>query len=142
MLLGKGFRLQQLRVGVYLQHVSLCHRQRLRGLRLRRARRRELYGGALFAWAAVPPVDPFNTRIAGGTPLSALGGTPGRYYGTELNLGARCKWLLKPDRAAAHTELTLGLEGALLAPGDAVVGLRGGDTGTLFAVHGSALYRF
>lgn len=102
----------------------------------------ELYGGVLLAWAAVPPVDPFNTRIAGGELRSALGGVPGRFYGTEVNLGARFQWLLRPERHAAHTELTFGLEGAMLSPGDAIVDLRGADTGLLFALHGSALYRF
>ncbi|MCC6216406.1 MAG: hypothetical protein IT376_16210 [Polyangiaceae bacterium] len=73
----------------------------------------ELYGGPLFAWSAVPLTEPFNTRLAGGEPRNALAGEPGRYLGTELDLGARARV------APAGVELTLGVEGGLLLPGAA-----------------------
>ena len=74
----------------------------------------EVYGGPLFAWSAVPPVDPFNTAIDGGSLRNALGGKPGNYLGTELDLGARARF------ASSYGELDLGIEGGLLFPGDAL----------------------
>ena len=73
----------------------------------------EVYGGVLVAWAQVPPVDPFNTRVAGGTLRDALDGAPGNFLGTELDLGARGRFLV------FGTELTLGLEAGYFLPGDA-----------------------
>lgn len=74
----------------------------------------EVYGGPLFAWAAVPPVDPFNTRINGGSLRNALGGRPGKYLGTELDLGVRARFLL------VFGELDVGVEGGILLPGGAL----------------------
>lgn len=73
----------------------------------------ELYGGPLLALTEVDLTDPFNSRIAGGDPRNALNGDPGRYLGTEIDLGLRYRGLL------ARTELTAGLEGGLLLPGAA-----------------------
>jgi hypothetical protein len=75
----------------------------------------ELYGGPLFAFTTAAPADPLNTKLAGGAPKNALGGAPGRYLGTELDVGARLRTLL------AGTELTAGLEGGVLFPGSALV---------------------
>ena len=78
----------------------------------------EVYGGPLLAWTEVPLVDPLNTPLAGGNPSNALGGAPGPYLGTELDLGAR--WPL----AIAASTLTVGAEGGIFLPGSA---LEGGD---------------
>jgi len=74
----------------------------------------EVYGGPLFAVATAPPADPLNTKLAGGDVRNALDGAPGRYLGTELDLGARLRLLL------AGTELTVGLEAGVLFPGAAL----------------------
>jgi hypothetical protein len=74
----------------------------------------EVYGGPLFAWTTVPPVDPFNTRIDGGSLRNALGGRPGKYLGTELDLGVRARFLF------AVGALDVGVEGGLLLPGSAL----------------------
>lgn len=75
----------------------------------------EIYGGPLFAFAQVPPMDPLNSRVAGGSGRNALDGNPGRFYGTELDLGIR--WRLQ---SGPH-QLTLGAEGGVLLPGDALL---------------------
>ncbi len=73
----------------------------------------EVYGGPLFAWAPQALVDPFNTALAGGTLRNAVNGTPGSYLGTELDAGARSRFLLW------GAELSLGVEGGVLLPGGA-----------------------
>lgn len=78
----------------------------------------EAYGGILFAWAAVPLVDPFNTRIGGGTPRNALDGGPGNYLGTELDLGARYRL------NAGGFDATVGAEFGTLRPGSALTRAR------------------
>lgn len=75
----------------------------------------EFYTGLLFAWAAVPIADPFNTRIGGGTPRNATNGLGGRYLGTELDIGARYRL------NAAGFEATIGAEFGTLRPGTALV---------------------
>lgn len=80
---------------------------------LRPLRGIEVYGGALFAWAATQMVDVFNTTIDGGSQRNAVNGTPGNYLGTELDAGVRGRFLLW------GTELALGVEGGLLMPGSA-----------------------
>jgi hypothetical protein len=74
----------------------------------------DAYGGPLFAFSTAKLTDPFNTRISGGTSVNPLGGTPGSYLGTELDLGLQARF--KPI-----TELTFTLtgEGGLFLPGDA-----------------------
>lgn len=73
----------------------------------------EFYGGALFAFAAVPPGDPFQSRLNGGVPTSAFGGEAGDYLGTELDVGLRYRAIVY------GTELVLGAEGGIFTPGDA-----------------------
>jgi len=74
----------------------------------------EVYGGVLIALAPVKNIDPFNTKVAGGSPRNALDGNPGSYWGTELDLGLRYRVLLR------GTELSAGLEGGVLLPGSAL----------------------
>lgn len=75
----------------------------------------EAYGGPLFAFAAQDALDPFNTRIGGGTPRNALGGTSSRFLGTELDLGVRY-------RLHIHgVEATLGAEGGVFRPSSGFV---------------------
>lgn len=74
----------------------------------------DAYGGPLFAFGTARLTDPFNSRIGGGTPINPVGGSPGLYLGTEVDLGVQAR--LKPI-----PELTLSLtaEGGLFLPGDA-----------------------
>ena len=76
----------------------------------------EIYGGPLLAWGEVPLADPRNTRFNGGYPINLLGGSGGRYLGTELDAGLR--YLLSMGGA----QLNLGVEGAAFYPGDAFTG--------------------
>ena len=96
----------------------------------------EVYGGPLFALTAVDPLDPFNTRIAGGDPRNTLNGDPGGYYGTELDLGVRYR------RMIAGTELTIGLEGGYLLAGGAFNDANGEAIGNLYGGRGMVSYRF
>ena len=80
----------------------------------------ELYGGPLLAFAEVPQVEPFNTRIAGGEKRNAIRGVPGTFYGTEVDLGVRWTGLFW------GTEVQLGAEGGVFVPGTAFNGT--GDT--------------
>jgi len=73
----------------------------------------EFYGGPLFAFSEVPQGEGFNTRIAGGDVRNALNGLPGKYYGTEVDLGARWTGLFW------GTEVQLGAEGGVFIPGSA-----------------------
>ncbi len=72
------------------------------------------YGGPLFAFSTARLTDPFNSRIGGGTSLNSLGGTPGLYLGTELDLGVQAR--IKP---ISELTITLTGEGGLFLPGDA-----------------------
>ncbi|MCA9546238.1 MAG: hypothetical protein KC613_17660 [Myxococcales bacterium] len=94
----------------------------------------EIYGGPLFAFAEVPPADPRNSRLGGGQARNALDGAPGTYLGTEFDVGVRYRMLL------AGTELTLGLEGGLFMPGDALVDRDGGVPDALSG--GRAMIRY
>jgi hypothetical protein len=73
----------------------------------------EVYGGPLLAWTAVNSADPLNSRLAGGTSINALGGTPGRFMGAELDLGLHYKLLV--DKHLVN----LGLEVGAFLPGSA-----------------------
>jgi hypothetical protein len=90
----------------------------------------ELYGGPLFAFAAVPLADPLNSRLAGGVPRGPLGGEGGSYLGTELDLGVRYRALVR------GVQLDAGLEGGTLRPGSA---MRREDGGPMNAVHGGRM---
>lgn len=86
----------------------------------------EVYGGPLFAITDVSYADPFNTRINGGNPHNALGGKPGSFYGTELDLGVRYLGFLR------DIEFTLGLEAGVLITGNAFTELDGGTMGDVW----------
>lgn len=95
-------------------------------LRVRPLAGLEVYGGPLFAFANVPSTDPFNSRITGGSPRSALGGPAAEALGTEIDLGVRYRALFHGQ------ELTLGVEAGALFPGagfGAVDGARMGAVG-------------
>ena len=74
----------------------------------------DVYGGPLFAFTSAALTDPFNTRINGGTPVNYLGGTPGGFLGTELDLGASVRF-----SPAKYLNVSVTAEGGVLLPGDA-----------------------
>lgn len=74
----------------------------------------ELYFGPLIAFADVDYSDPLNSRVNGGDPRNPINGDPGTYLGTEFDAGLRYTALLW------GSELQLGIEGAVLIPGDAL----------------------
>ncbi len=74
----------------------------------------DVYGGPLFAISTARLTDPFNSRIGGGTSINYLGGSPGGYLGTELDIGAQVRW--KPIDMLL---ISVTFEGGLLVPGDA-----------------------
>lgn len=74
----------------------------------------DVYGGPLFAFTSAQLTDPFNTRINGGTPVNYLGGTPGGFLGTELDLGASVRF-----SPAKYLNVSVTAEGGVLLPGDA-----------------------
>jgi hypothetical protein len=76
----------------------------------------EFSAGPMFAFALATPMDPFNSRIAGGSPRNALDGSPGRFWGTEVDFALRYRRLL------GTSELLLGVEGGVLIPGSALAG--------------------
>lgn len=86
----------------------------------------ETYGGVLVALAPAKNADALNTDIAGGSPRNALGGSPGAYWGTELDLGVRYRLYLR------HTELSAGVEGAVLFPGSALADAAGKAAGPVY----------
>lgn len=96
----------------------------------------EVYGGPLLAWSPAPLNDPLNTRtLGGGVPRNALGGDPGDFLGVELDLGVRYRMLFW------GTELTVGVEGAGLLPGDAFVGADGTVMSGVFGGRALLQYR-
>ncbi len=105
-------------------------------LRYRPVPKLELYGGPLFAFANAPNIDVFNTKIAGGTPRSPLGGDAGRYLGTELDLGARYRTPL------AGGDLVLGAEIGAVSPGNAFLDASGAKMGAIYGGRAIARYRF
>ena len=96
----------------------------------------EIYGGPLIALAATDPTDPFHSRIAGGDPRNALNGDPGSYLGTEIDLGIRYHKVL------AGTVLTLGIEGAILLPGSALVDADGNEMDSIMGGRAIVRYHF
>jgi len=74
--------------------------------------RLEIWGGPLIAFAPVPIIDPYATRINGGTPTnSSFGDGNKRYYGTELDVGIRGRVDIR------NFWLMAGLQGGVLLPG-------------------------
>jgi len=86
----------------------------------------ETYAGPLFAFAAMPYVDPFNTQMAGGAQRNSLDGRPGRYWGTELDAGIRYRLNIE------GAELTLGVEAGALRPGSALRQLDGSSMAPVY----------
>lgn len=74
----------------------------------------DAYGGPLFAFSSARLADPFNSRIGGGTPINPLGGQPGLYLGTEVDLGVQARFKPIPELSVSLTA-----EGGLFLPGDA-----------------------
>jgi hypothetical protein len=74
----------------------------------------DAYGGPLFAFGTAKLADPFNSRIGGGTAINPLGGSPGLYLGTEIDLGLQAR--VKP---IPELTITVTAEGGLFLPGDA-----------------------
>jgi hypothetical protein len=74
----------------------------------------DVYGGPLFAFATSKMTDPFNTRLAGGSPRNALDGAPGNYLGTELDVGLQAR-----HEPTAGLRLTATVEAGYLLPGSA-----------------------
>jgi hypothetical protein len=97
----------------------------------------DVYGGPLLAVATSALVDPFNTRLAGGTPRNALDGEPGAYLGTELDLGAQAR--LEPARGFV---LSLTAEAGYLLPGTAFVDAAGNRLAPIAAARVRAALRF
>jgi hypothetical protein len=84
----------------------------------------DVYGGPLFAFSTARLTDPFNTRLGGGTSLNALGGRPGMYMGTEVDLGVQARYRPIPELLITATG-----EGGLFLPGDAYTLPTGGVMG-------------
>ena len=96
----------------------------------------ELYGGPLIALAAVDYSDPLHTRLAGGANRNPLGGTPGAFYGVEIDLGIRYHTLIH------GTRLMLGLEAAIFMPGSAFTGADGTTMDLVYGGRGLFSYEF
>jgi hypothetical protein len=74
--------------------------------------RLEIWGGPLVAFAPVPIIDPYATRVAGGAPTnSSFGDGNKRFYGTEIDLGIRGRVDIR------NFWLMAGLQGGVLLPG-------------------------
>ncbi|MBX3185183.1 MAG: hypothetical protein KIT72_16815 [Polyangiaceae bacterium] len=100
-------------------------------LRVRPTAGLELYGGALFAFAAQDPADAFNTRvIGGGSPRNAFGSVSSRMLGTEYDIGIRYRLNV------SGAEATLGGEAGVFTPGPAFTQ---GDGQQLAAMGGARL---
>ncbi|MBL8924066.1 MAG: hypothetical protein JNJ54_34735 [Myxococcaceae bacterium] len=84
----------------------------------------DVYGGPLFAFSTARLADPFNTRIGGGTAVNPVGGRPGMYMGTEVDLGVQARYRPIPELLITATG-----EGGLFLPGDAYTLPTGGVMG-------------
>ncbi len=74
----------------------------------------DLYGGPLFAFSTARLTDPFNSRLGGGTAINSVGGRPGLYLGTELDVGVQARF-----RPLREVLITATGEGGLFLAGDA-----------------------
>ena len=95
----------------------------------------EVYGGPLFAFSAQPLIDPFSTKLQGGSIRNALNAEPGDYLGTEIDFGFRLRKLL------GTTELTAGAEVGYLLPGSAFKSGTGQDQANVFGARAILEYR-
>ena len=95
----------------------------------------ELYGGPMVAFRLVDPIDPLNSRLAGGANRNALGGKPGTLLGTELDVGIRYRV------GFGTSELLLGAEGAYLIPCSAFVDASGDAMAPVYGARASLAYR-
>ncbi len=96
----------------------------------------EVYGGPLLAFSMAPLYDPLNTRTAGGVVKNALGGTSGQTLGLEMDLGVRQRMLIR------GMELTVGLEGGMLLPGNAFADAKGTPMSAVYGGRGLVQHRF
>ncbi len=82
--------------------------------------RLEIWGGPLVAVAPVPIVDPYTTRLSGGTATNSSGGDGSkRYYGAELDVGVRGRWDIR------NFWLMAGVQGGVLLPGQGLANAAG-----------------
>jgi hypothetical protein len=90
--------------------------------------------GVLAAWAPEGIVDPLRSLESGGLGhrVNYRGGHPGRFYGVEVD--GRLSW--RPSQ-----RFLLDLEGALLAPGDALADANGESSASVLA-QGRATFAF
>ncbi|MGM0577397.1 MAG: hypothetical protein ACQEXJ_16860 [Myxococcota bacterium] len=95
----------------------------------------EIYGGPLVAFTPEKLSDPFNTKLAGGEPRNALNGDPGRYLGTEVDLGIRYTGLI------GGTELSVGAEAGVFLPGSALDDADGDPMDPVWGVRSLLRYR-
>jgi hypothetical protein len=80
----------------------------------------DIYGGPLIAFATSKLTDAYNTTAyGGGSPTNSLGGSPGNYLGTELDIGAQAR--AKPG----GIPVTATAEAGYFVPGDAFVDANG-----------------
>jgi hypothetical protein len=79
------------------------------------------FGGPLFAFSSGRLTDPVNTRLAGGTSLNFLGGQPGFFLGTELDVGAQARFRPVPELLLSVTG-----EGGVFLPGEGFAQATGG----------------
>jgi len=88
----------------------------------------DIYGGPLFAFATAKLTDPYNTSAyGGGSPLNALGGSPGNYLGTEFDLGVQVR--AEPE----GVPVTATAEAGYFVPGDAFADASGAAMPPVFA---------
>lgn len=91
--------------------------------------RLEIWGGPLVAFAPVPIIDPYTTRLGGGTPTNSAGGDGAkRYYGTELDVGIRGRVDIR------NFWLMAGLQGGVLLPGAGLANAMGNTDKAVGAV--------
>lgn len=95
----------------------------------------EIYGGPLLAITVADYADPLNSRLAGGTPRNAQDAKPGRYLGTELDLGIRYRQMV------SGSELTIGVEGGVLMPGSVFEDAEGSGLGSVYGVRTMLNYK-
>lgn len=91
--------------------------------------RLEIWGGPLLAFAPVPIIDPYTTRLNGGVPTNSTNGDGAkRFYGTELDLGIRGRVDIR------NFWLMAGLQGGVLLPGPGLANAMGNTDKAVGAV--------